>query len=890
MNMKLKAIGLCAIASAISLMNACTNKQEVVLDVTDQIPDHVTVVGKDSPADAMEQGEIILKLTPDFADQLEKQTGEDGTVDVDKVLPLTRAAGVLAVTEARRLFPYAGKFEERTRNEGLHLWYVVKFDESQPLTRAAVEFGNIEGVTVIEYNPKIKIVGDPVITEYVEPMGGAAPMAKMPFNDPMLPDQWHYYNDGTVPGSQSGCDINVFPVWNNYTTGKKTVIVSIVDGGIDYEHEDLKDNMWHNPDKSGDARYGYNFCDNSYKITPHSHGTHVAGTVSAVNNNGKGVSGVAGGNKSAGVEGVKLMSCQIFNDKGGNGSGPAAIKWGADNGAVISQNSWGYTTLTETPGSLKEVVDYFIKYAGFDEKGNQVGPMAGGIVIFAAGNEDRDVSSSSYEKILAVSSVGADYKKAYYSCYGDWCDVAAPGGDVNKGNQVLSTLPGDKYGRMQGTSMACPHVSGVAALIVSQLGGTGFSPEALRKRIEDSVTDISAYNRNYHMGKGLVNTYKAIAGSGGKAPEKVTGLSATSKSNNVNFTLTVPEDKDDGKPNTIIIYFDTKEITDVNTATFSSFYVGDVNAGGTLSGTVTDLLFNTKYYLTAVACDLAGNKSAACNSIVVTTGDNHAPEFKVTSASDFKLKPHETALFEFTYSDPDGHYTNIELDKASPAETLDTLDKSMPKVRIVAADAQTGEYTSTVVVSDVYGMTATQTFKYTVLENHVPEVVANIPDQIFGERAKTVQLPETSYFRDEDGEQLSYTITNSNETVANVNYSKGEFYITSLNYGYSDVTITGTDVRGATATIKFRILVRDSNELVDVYPNPVKDVLFVRTSKEASANVKMVSSIGAIVYEKDLDISAFEPAKIDVTSFSAGVYTVVVKSEGMEITKTVIKL
>ena len=176
------------------------------------------------------------------------------------------------------------------------------------------------------------------------------------------------------------------------------------------------------------------------------------------------------------------MSCQIFEGKE-SGSGAEAIKWSADHGAVISQNSWGYPTLDATPASVKSAVDYFEKYAGVDENGKQVGPMKGGLVIFAAGNEGKNTSSSDYEKILAVTSVGADYKRAYYTCYGNWADVIAPGGDAKKGNQVLSTIPGNKYGKMQGTSMACPHVSGVAALVLARFGGDGYTPAALRKQL-----------------------------------------------------------------------------------------------------------------------------------------------------------------------------------------------------------------------------------------------------------------------------------------------------------------------------------------------------------------------------------------------------------------------
>ncbi len=844
------------------------------------------IIGANVPETSLVQGQLIVKVNEDLASELEASMNESGSVVVTKATSLKSGIGLIGITKMERLFPHAGKFEKRTRAEGLHRWYVMYYDESHTATKAAHDISEIKGIDIIECVPEIHIVGSPTITEIIEPMSTSAPSAALPFNDPLLSSQWHYYNDGSVSGGQSGCDINVYPIWNNYTTGDDDIIVGVVDGGIDYKHEDLADNMWHNPGKNEDFRYGYNFCDNTYKITPHDHGTHVAGTIAAVNNNGKGVSGIAGGNSRKGKKGVKLMSCQIFQSSGeGNGSGPAAIKWSADNGAIISQNSWGYTDLTSTPESLKAAVDYFIKYAGYDEDNKQVGPMAGGIVIFAAGNEDRSYSSTSYDKILAVSSVGADYKKAYYSCYGEWCDVAAPGGDVKKGNQVISTLPDNKYGKMQGTSMACPHVSGVAALIIAQYGGTGFTQKALWDKIVKSTKNISAYNRNYYMGSGLVDTYRSIAGTGGSAPETVKNFIVTSSSNNIDFKLTIPKDQDDKKPNTIIIYFSTEQISSTDDLMFGSFYVGDLNAGSELTGRISGLEFNTKYYLTAVACDLAGNKSEKSSIAEAETGGNNAPIITPPLQTKIDLKPHERIDLDFNFSDPDGHHTYIELIKGSEAEILDTLIMDTPSLDIIAANAPSGTYESKVIVTDVYGMSTSMDIEYTILENHVPEVVQQIPDQSFTARNESIQLNASEYFTDDDGEILSYTITNSNEDVANINYSNGILYITALKFGLADVSITVTDIRNATAEQSFRILVRDNKEPFDIYPNPVTDYLHVRSGESMKAQITILNSTGKKMHDNEYEVSGFDPAEIDMTSYPPGIYVVKINEYKQNIVK-----
>lgn len=454
---------------------------------------------------AYKSGRMIIKVSSALSQDLESHTRENGLVTLSQVESMADAAGELSVTSLKRLFPPAGRFEARTRLEGLHRWYELVFDETIPLDKATNILNAIPGIDALEYDPINRLYGE-VETAAVS----AAPLEDAPFDDPLLYRQWHYWNDGSEQGAESGCDIQVFPVWEDYAPVRNDVIVCVVDGGVDFTHEDLADNMWHNPEQEGDARFGYNFQGGSYVVTPDKHGTHVAGTIAAVNNNATGVCGIAGGDRARGIPGVKVMSCQIFT---GNESvnGAPAIKWGADHGAVICQNSWGYPDLDETPESIRAAVDYFVKYAGLDENGVQTGPMAGGLVVFAAGNEYKNGSSSSYDGILNVVSVGADFCKAAYSNWGSFADLAAPGGDSVKGNRVLSTYPDNKYGWMSGTSMACPHVSGVAALVVSLCGGPGFTSTELRTRLEASAVDISAWNPDCYVGKGLVNALGAVS-------------------------------------------------------------------------------------------------------------------------------------------------------------------------------------------------------------------------------------------------------------------------------------------------------------------------------------------------------------------------------------------
>lgn len=383
----------------------------------------------------------------------------------------------LGVKSMRRVFPYAGKYEGRTRRSGLHRFYYLEFDSEMPVTRAAADLRDIPGI--ISVSPQLRI--EPRV-----------------FNDPYFTSQWHYVNE-----RYSGADINIQKVWDEFTVGSPNVIVSVVDEGVNMDHEDLQGNLIPCYDNGTGS---YNFNNDTPRVVPtQGHGSHVAGIIAAVSNNGKGVAGVAGGDYANGKPGVKVMSCQIFDLYGNQPDIYQAIKHGADNGALILQCSWGFSpdldhdgfttdeeidlycsfTIDDLP-EYKAAIDYFIEYAGCDDAGNQLpdSPMKGGVAVFAAGNDNFYYDPLvSYEPIIAVGAFGATGKKASYSNYGEWIDVAAPGGDAKQG--IYSTLLGNGYGGAdwQGTSMACPHVSAVAALLVSYYGGPGFTAEECRKRI-----------------------------------------------------------------------------------------------------------------------------------------------------------------------------------------------------------------------------------------------------------------------------------------------------------------------------------------------------------------------------------------------------------------------
>lgn len=477
-----------------------------------------------SVAENAAKGELLVKFAPEMSDILDQTFGKSATrsgiPSVDEILE------ILGAYSFERVFPVDPENEARTREAGLHLWYTVHFDENTNLEEAMARISRLGEVSNVNCNSTIKrsysTESKPVVVE----AGKVVANSGNRFNDPLLSSQWHYVNKGSYSFEQpwakaiAGSDVNCAEAWE-MCTGNPEIIVAILDEGVMYNHPDLKDNMWVNEGEElyseedadhngykGD-KYGYNFVKNSGVISVAGfentgHGTHVAGTIAAVNDNGIGVSGIAGGAK--GKPGVRIMSCQIFD---GNMLSTLlmearAIKYAADNGAVILQCSWGYMSANSDPltGAVlgpkteeewaktytleKDALDYFIQNAGSPN-----GVMDGGIPIFASGNEYASLPSfpSAYSKCIAVSAISADYTPASYTNYGPGVDFSAPGGDkdyyTKPGTEnptfidqndnktqgsICSTLILDgepAYGYFDGTSMACPHVSGVAALGLS---------------------------------------------------------------------------------------------------------------------------------------------------------------------------------------------------------------------------------------------------------------------------------------------------------------------------------------------------------------------------------------------------------------------------------------
>ncbi len=451
-------------------------------------------------------GEVLVKLSPSTASVRAVQKSKQGLT-----IESLRGYGEHSVQPLGRIKPKesASKARSVLKEPAINRWYLVKLPPDMSVDEALAILKQDSNVEVAEPNYEVSIAATP--------------------NDPRYPELWNMHNIAQTGGTPDA-DIDGPEAWD-ITTGDGNVIIGVIDTGVDYTHEDLKDNMWTNPgeipgngiddDGNGyvDDVYGYDFVNNDGDpMDDHGHGTHVAGTIAGVGDNNIGVVGV---NWNAKIAGIKFLSAR------GGGSTAGAINsivYANNNGISITNNSWGGGRFSQ---ALLDAIN------------------AGGLFVAAAGNTGRNADNfpqypAAYtsDNIISVAATDHNDALASFSTYGlTSVDLAAPG------VRILSTVPYSScplcdtsgYRWLNGTSMAAPHVAGAAALMRSVIPQS--TTTQLKTWIMDSVDPIAALNGRMVTGGRLnINALLSNSGYGLTLDPEVMSLLA---GQNATATLTV---------------------------------------------------------------------------------------------------------------------------------------------------------------------------------------------------------------------------------------------------------------------------------------------------------------------------------------------------------------
>lgn len=486
------------------------------------------------------QGQINIKLTPRALAGLDRNLLAQGRTGLGALDSLNARFGA---TLLNRLFPY---FKIKTHNGlpvTLDAWYTVHFSQAIDEPAVALAYADLSETIYAEACPISKIYATP--------------------NDPQYSNQWHL-------NQTNDADIDAPEAWDLWT-GNTSIIVAMMDTGVKWWHTDLagalasesnhstiRGNMWINTaelngtasvDDDGNGKVddwvGWDFVDN---ITPaidsgddydeednnpsdvQGHGTHCAGNIAAINNNGATCSSAAGGwgeDGSGNGNGVKIMALRIgYSDFYGlmgyidpNARDNAFI-YAADNGAKIASCSWG----SAQTSSLVDATNYFL-YNTTSPGGND--PQLR-LIFKASGNDSQDLGSSSgdylidREEVVTVSATEENDNTASFSNYGEVVDISAPGDNI-----VSTSINSNGYETMGGTSMATPIAASVAALVWSY--NNLLTPVNVKTILFESADALSASG----MGAGRINAYGAMTHPDISLPVELSSFTATSTAHSI---------------------------------------------------------------------------------------------------------------------------------------------------------------------------------------------------------------------------------------------------------------------------------------------------------------------------------------------------------------------
>ena len=841
---------ICAL-SALIFLTACTAEITLNGDRMQEETEAVIPEEGDAPGDNAET--LLVELSEEAVATLE----EGGTI----------AEGFTF----RRVFPEDRQFEERHRRWGLHRIYYACPDEALPATRSIAKLQSLHGIGRVEKVPEVR-------TE-----------SAIPFNDPMTNYQWHLFNGGNLGSTfVAGADLNILPAWEKYTAGSRKVIVGVVDTGVQADHPDLA-GVVIAAGENGSKSFLSSASSNPYTITGQRHGTHVAGIIAAINNNGIGVCGIAGGKNGSG--GVRILDLQaIKTADGDSGDTYSATVWAADHGAVILNNSWTFVydsesqVPTNTSYFARLAIDYFISNAGVSTSGEQTGPMKGGLVLFSAGNNSwSKAQPAMYDNVLAVGATGPANDCASYTNYGSWVDICAPGGNANAHGasygQIYSTVNGSGYTAMQGTSMACPMASGVAALLVSYYGRQGFTCDDLREMMVAGANREAVKNHNKALGP-LLDAYEAISYRNKTlTPVSDISVSFNKTTANVSWPVAAYGSSECIHYYRVFVGESRSEVQNIDPFNYLStlrsrlLQTATMEPGERASAAFSSLTRGKEYFCTVIGYTKSHRVTEGNAVISFTVPTNSPPELSCPGLGSISLSHKQKKELEVICTDPDGDKLSLSVVPGSDAVSYTDNGNGRITLRIDGAKAPAGTYTATVSASDS-DYTSKFDIPYTILANRIPAVSQSLPDRIIicGE---TLALDLAGLFSDEDGDELGFNWSYGSPILEGVLSEDGILSLTGKERGATLITLKADDGFGGKAETSFRVRIEAPGDKgVSIYPEEVTDLLYISTATAGATPLSISDYRGKTIFAKTVEQDPFRPYYVDMRKCTPGIYTV----------------
>jgi hypothetical protein len=395
------------------------------------------------------------------------------------------------------------------------------------------------------------------------------------------------------------------------------------------------------------------------------------------------------------------------------------------------------------------------------------------------------------------------------------------------------------------------------------------------------------------MGAGMVDASAAVAHYGEvlpPAPEFAKSELISGSSFNLKFIM--PADNEGVECRSAELLYSSEPFTEISSSLQRvPITVSKVSVGDTISVSLDKLALNSTYYCSAVGYDVFGNASVLTENITLQTRDNLPPVIEALDGTEHTFKQYMKPRLQFNITDPENELDEVRYEEATSFETF-YIEDGVYRIDIDAQKIPAGTYKSRILASDKLGAETQCEIIFTVEENTAPAASQPIENVLFNAKTKTKAVTLSEHFADEDGETLKYSILSSAESVVKGTIAKDVLTLTSIGYGTAQITVTASDALGKTATAVFNVVVRDGSNAYDLYPNPVTDgKLYVRGAQADEVDVVISGASGTVVFDGKVSPDPFNPAVVDFTGFTSGVYNVKVTSRsGKSFSQNVVKL